>query len=49
MFSLNTILLIAGLICHIVGIPLAEWVDVRWFYLVLLGEGLWLIYASTKY
>lgn len=49
MSSFDIILLITGLICHIIGIPLAEWVDVRWFYLVLLGEGLWLMYARTKY
>lgn len=40
-------LLIAGAVCHLVCMPLAEWVDVRWFYLVLAGEGLWLVYSGT--
>lgn len=38
-------LLIAGAVCHLVGMPLAEWVDVRWFCLVLAGETMWLAYA----
>lgn len=38
-------LLIAGAVCHMVGMPLAEWVDVRWFCLVLAGEAMWLAYA----
>ena len=48
MSPLDRILLIAGLVCHLIGMPLAEWVDVRWFYLVLIGEGLWMIYARAK-
>ena len=47
MSKLDRFLLIAGLVCHIIGIPLADFVDVRWFYLVLLGEGLWMIYAGV--
>lgn len=37
-----------GLVCHLIGMPLAEWVDVRWFYMVLAGEGIWLIYARRR-
>lgn len=42
---LDRLLLIAGAVCHLVGMPLAEWVDVRWFCLVLAGEAMWLAYA----
>lgn len=44
----DRILLIAGAVCHLVGMPLVEWADVRWFYLVLIGEMLWLIYSRKE-
>lgn len=40
-------LLLLGLACHLIGMPLAEYADARWFFLVLAGEGVWMIYAWT--
>lgn len=42
----DKLLFFGGLACHGAGIVLAEWADVRWFLLVLLGEGLWLLFAG---
>lgn len=44
---IDTALLLLGLACHLIGMPLAEYVDARWFYLVLAGEGIWMVYAQV--
>ena len=44
----DQILAIAGAVCHVIGMPLTEYADARWFLLVLMGELIWMVYLRKK-